>query len=368
MRATLVGIAMALALAGCREEVPPPEPVREPAGTPRTVTVDPSLIESGRVRVVEVARKIPADAFEAPGRVAAAPAGDARVSAALAGGVREVLVREGDRVKKGQKLAALDAPDVARIEGEIAQAMAARREAQQILQQEEALATRRATSERAVIAARRDEAQARAAEIAARRQLQAYRGQADVIASPIDGVVAHRAISIGERVAPGQLLFHVVAEDALEVVAELPVAGARRVERGATASLVVTGSDERCEARVVAVGAAVEAANQRVMVRLAPSAGCGTLIYDAYVEVIIAGTEGASARVVVPREAVTEVEGVTVVFVPKGAPGTFIARPVQVFRYGPQWVYLDGGLEAGERIADRGVILLKGEWMRGALE
>jgi membrane fusion protein, heavy metal efflux system len=114
-------------------------------------------------------------------------------------------------------------------------------------------------------------------------------------------------------------------------------------------------------------GAAVEPGSQRVLVRLAPAEACGTLLYDAFVEVLITGN-GEAARVVVPREAVTELEGVTVVFVPTEATGAFTVRPVQIFRSGPQWVYLDGGLEEGERVVDRGAILLKGEWMRGALE
>ncbi|MEZ4439505.1 MAG: efflux RND transporter periplasmic adaptor subunit [Polyangiaceae bacterium] len=361
----------ALSLAACEDPASEAGATAEetpPAASPARLRVDPALLASGRVHLTEVAFRPPDDEVVAPGRVVGAPRGEALVSAALSGQVREVHVREGERVERDQPLATLAAPDLAKLQGEIAAAHARRTAAKAIVDQEERLLTARATSERAVLAAKSELASAVAAERMASGQLAAYRGAGDVLRAPIAGVVAHRGVSLGQHVAPGEQLFHIVDPATLEVRAEVPSDIVALLEEGSEGHLWPLGAETGCTGKVVMRGAAVEPGTTRVAVHLRPGEDCPPMLVGSFVETRLHRESNHAPVLVVPREAVIELDGVTSVFVPSGAEGEFRFAPVDVSRYNGRWAYLRSGVKAGEKVVDRGTILLKGEWMRGALE
>jgi len=257
---------------------------------------------------------------------------------------------------------------VARLRGRAAASRARRRAADAIAGQERELVDRGATSQRALVGARRDAEEARAEERALFGQLAAYGNSGSELRSPIAGLVVHRAVVTGQHLAPGQLSFRVVAPDALEVVAGLPLRMRGDVSEGRTVDLHPMGASQPCEGRVVGRGVAVEPGSTRVPLRIAPSRACGELIVDAYVEVRLTSPMGAEKVAAVPRAAVVELDGVPAVFVPDGEPGRFRIQPVEVRHVTARWAYLVDDMKAGTRVVDRGTVLLEGEWMRGALE
>lgn len=72
--------------------------------------------------------------------------------------------------------------------------------------------------------------------------------------------------------------------------------------------------------------------------------------------------------VALPRSAVIELDGVPVAFVATEKPGQFRVVPLTVARHSETTTWAEQGLAGGERVASRGALLLKGEWMKSRLE
>ena len=377
------GAALALALStlvlaqgGCSK--PDSDPSAEatgsaaPAGESRSVKVAPGLLDDKRIVLVQATKRIPRDELVVSGQVVAPPDGAAEVGALLSARVRSVSAREGNVVKKGQLLARLDAPDVARIAGQLQQAAARRKRAELVLSQEEQLLGERATSERSVSDARSELAAARADESAARLMLSSYHGHAGgvSVSAPIAGTVVHVGAMIGQLVSSDTVLFRIVDPALLLVRADVPETHAAAVAPGAPATVYL--SNRQCSGAVESSTSSVDPTRRTVAFRIRVSQPCSGLIEGAYVDVELprkgAEAGAATARVVVPRDAVVELGGAPAVFVATPERGRFEVRSVRPERTTEHAVYIAEGLSGGERVVTVGAILLKGEWMRASLE
>jgi cobalt-zinc-cadmium efflux system membrane fusion protein len=96
----------------------------ERATTARMVRVAPGLVESGRIRTVRATRRAPKGAVRLPAEIVASPEGAAETGTLLAGRIARFEFREGDRVKRGQVLAWVDAPEAARAVSDLIRARA----------------------------------------------------------------------------------------------------------------------------------------------------------------------------------------------------------------------------------------------------
>ena len=81
-----------------------------------------------------------------------------------------------------------------------------------------------------------------------------------------------------------------------------------------------------------------------------------------------ASPEAAGAKpIVVPELAVQDLNGKTVVFVPVGAPGRFVARPVLVgLRVGDGFVTISQGLRLGDTVVAKGAFQLRAELLKAS--
>ncbi|MDW8259210.1 MAG: efflux RND transporter periplasmic adaptor subunit [Gammaproteobacteria bacterium] len=177
------------------------------------------------------------------------------------------------------------------------------------------------------------------------------------VAAPLAGVVLARHTSIGD-VAGSEPLFSIGDPAALQ--AELQAFGAaaaalrpgERVtvlidahEVPGTIAYVAPTLDPRTQARLLRATLALPP-------RLAPAAG-------QFVSARLELSSGATAAVAVPHEAVWQLDGRNVVFVPDG--NAFRARPVTLGRRGAAHVEITAGLAPGESYVARGGFLLKAE-------
>jgi len=152
----------------------------------------------------------------------------ATVAAQLSGTVTQILVDAGDRVKKGQVLARIDAREtdaqVAAGRAGVAQADAQLVQARLNLDRTKSLLEKNFVSKAALDKAESDYDAARAAADAAR----AGQSQADTarsfaeLRSPLDGVVTRRLMEPGEVAAPGRGVVAVHDPSALRAVGNLP--------------------------------------------------------------------------------------------------------------------------------------------------
>jgi len=367
--------------AGCAQPPPPPPPAAQSLPTkPKLLKLDPSLLSSQRVQSVVVERRLPAGELKLPGEVRAS-LNAAEVGALVSGRVASILAVEGARVERGQVLAWLDAPEVARATAELLRAQARSSVAEKRLQRQLELDAQQATSADILDMARADAAVARADAAAARTLLRSLGGTlpsaadtaAEIVSSrialraPVSGVVVRRDAVIGGAVSPERTLFWLNGDATPVVLAHVPEGTAAPPE-SARAFLQARGSALRCQATVRGQLGVVDPATRSVALRLEADPGCTGLLPGGYVDVFFSRTaESGTPALVVPREAVVDVHGVSTAFVTGPVPNEVEARPVRVAdRPGPELV-IESGLQAGEQVVHQGALLLKGELLRAEL-
>ena len=346
----------------------------------KSVTIDPQLLASGRLVITTAEEKSLTDEVWVSGQVVAAPRGKAEIGALMTARVRSVAVQVGDTVRAGQVLAILDAPGAARIVGDLATARARRARAETVLAQELALAEQRATSARSVSDATSDADSARAEELTAQMLLQTYNAKGTLLTlkSPIAGIVAQHHAQMGAQVDSGDVLFMIFDPSKLNIRADVPETLAESVGVGADAQMRFPSSGRTCNSAVVSSTRSVDPVKRTVSFRLQPEATCAGLLEGGFIDVRLAlkptdntqayDTGGPRRYAAVPRSAIVEIDGVPIAFLATDVPGKFTLTTVGVVRNTDATVFVDKGLNPGDRVACTGVLLLKGEWLRSRLE
>jgi cobalt-zinc-cadmium efflux system membrane fusion protein len=380
-------VALGCCSLGCRsQQAPAPGPIASASGsstesaTPRRLKIDPALFRSERVATTKVDHRGPSAALELPGEVRASLAA-AEVGALVSGRIAAVSVVEGARVERGQVLAWLDAPEVARATAEVLRARARAASTSNKLKRQLELEQQQATSKNALDDARTEAEVARADLLAARTLLRSLGGveppaTADpeaaslsarvALRAPVSGVVVRRDAVLGGAVTPERTLFWLSGNAAPLVLAHVPE-GVPPPSEGELAALRARGATESCSATVRGQLGVVDRETRSVDVRVEPDAACQGLLPGAFVDVTFRRTtSGGVLGLLVPREAVVEVRGVSLVFVVQG-PGEVAVTPVRLAeRPGPE-ALVESGLRAGDEVVTRGAVLFKGELLRAEL-
>jgi RND family efflux transporter MFP subunit len=259
--ASLVGLS--LASAGCQR-----------ANASQQVP-GPSATAIAAVRVVQPLAKLEHAASAASGQVRSLR--EATLSARVTGTIARVDVEVGDRVAAGQLLLSLD-PESARASAALARASldAATSDlkmAELELERQKTLfegnAAPRAQLERTQ--ATRDAAAARVASAQASLAI-AQRTLADhELRAPFAGVITARFKQAGESVtaAPSTALLSIVDASNLEVRLDVPESAVDGLRKGMAVTGAVSPSGLRFEAKVKAIGAAVDTRTRTVEVLLA---------------------------------------------------------------------------------------------------
>jgi membrane fusion protein, heavy metal efflux system len=353
------------------------------SGMPRSVHVEPTLVESGRIRTARVMRRQPVGTVRLPADVVASPEGAAEAGTLLAGRIARFEVREGDHVKRGQVLAWLDAPEAARAVADLVRARTRTETQGRKVARLEGLVASEAATQIALDEARLELDLARA-DLAAARTLVASFGLAEPAAnapilsaqlpirSPVDGTVVERTAPLGAHVTPEAHLFRLVSEGRVLIEARL-ADGANVVLTPASVAHLEPRGGPRCNAHVLGALPVVDAPTRSRRVRLAPDDTCKGLVPGSQTEVELEvpaaanADAGAEQVLVIPASAVLEMKTAMIVFVRGRAPGTFDVRAVEPgLRIGDDRV-VHAGVGDGEEVVVDGAVLLKGELMRSEL-
>jgi membrane fusion protein (multidrug efflux system) len=254
---------------------------------------------------------------------------EATLKAELAGTIETVLVRPGDRVRRGQSLVQLDPRsfDLAVREAEAAVKEAELRFLEEIVP--ESLASGKGPSP-----ARRQNAYTKAGVQSAEVRLEKARLDREraTITAPFDGVVDRVAVAKGERVSGGQEVTKVVSLSDLRIEASVLEHDLPLIKVGGQA-IVSTAADRTRQAigHVVAVLPLVDSTTRsgRAYVRVP---GNNALRPGMYADVRLEANR-LTARRLVPARAVIERDGRPLVFVVKGGRA--------------QWTYITPGRSNG---------------------
>jgi cobalt-zinc-cadmium efflux system membrane fusion protein len=357
------------------------------------VRIPDALRASGRVRVGSVTPRATGAVERWPADVVAGPRAQAEAGTLAPGRVATLDAVVGQRVKRGQALALVDSPLVGRSVAEFIRARSALELAERKLARIEPLAQESAVSAQSVEEARASRIQA-AAELQAARTLLVSLGAVEprgpsptparvAVRSPIDGVVARQQAVLGGAVTAESTLFVISASGQSYALAQRPESAGEPPGAGRPAWILVTrrSSDGeqrrtetlRCQAQVAGEAGPVDHATRTRPLRIEPlraDGACAALVPGAWAEVELERGEGASSAapglLVVPLEALTELEGVPTLFV-AASDGSFVPRAVRLGEMLPEGRVVEAGLTPGETVAIHGVLLLKGELLREAL-
>jgi len=294
----------------------------------------------------------------------------AAVGARISGRVRRILKFPGDPVKAGDVLAELESADLGQAQSAVLAARAHAEAANANETREAQLAEARVSSQRDAELARATAASARADLHAAEQRVRALGGGASgeigilVVTSPIPGKIVESHVSRGQSVEPSATLFrvadlgrvwielavferelgHITPEDAVEISPQTNLA------------IVLQG-------RVAHVGDIIDRETRSGDVRVVVPNADGSLRPGQSVLAKIHTKTTPSAVLLLPREAVTSVDGKPTVFVEHDATSVEPRSVTTGARDGTR-VEITAGLTAGERVAVSGVFALKSEIFR----
>lgn len=349
---------------------------------PSAVELSPEAMKRAGIVVEEVRQVSGEQVLLAPAELQPNADRIARVGPRVSGRIQRVIATLGANVRAGQALATIWSPEAAEATAALESARAAERLARRSLERERDLFERRVAAQREVLEAEAALATAEADVRAAEARLAAMgfsspgaaserRDSVVTVTSPIAGTVIDRTAAVDAPVGPDSVLFTIADLSTLWLTVRVPETSAAAVRRGQSVSVHVGALPEQpVQARIDYVAPIISPDTRTVDVRvevpnrareLRPGMSA-TARFDLADPVASTGTE---RQVLVPRAAVQELNGATVVFVPAGD-RQFTPQPVTIgAAYGSD-VEVLSGINAGDRIVVKGAFTLKAQAVRGA--
>lgn len=297
------------------------------------------------------------------------------------GRVGDVLVKVGDHVSNGQRLATFDNIEAGEL---VSQYNTARAELARLRAQLATL-TRQVERNRKLVEIGAVPQKEYEASVGEQRQLEesihgqestvagmdarlqrfgvsdpasADRPAATAIRAPFAGVVTKVNAGPGEVVDSGTELFTIADIARVYVQAQVYEKDLGRVVQGQSATIRVDAyPDERFTGRIVSIGDTIDPQTRTATVRCDVANPKGLLKLDMFATVDVPTTVSKNA-LVVPSEAVQTLDGRSVVFV-KSTPSTFVVRTVERGRTAGALTEIVRGLKAGEPIVTRGAFQVK---------
>ena len=386
VRVILTCLAVALAASPACKGKRAPEKAEEPRAPedggeaehdelPKVVKLDPEPRARAGVRSEPAKKETLAKTLTLSGEIVADPDRTAKISSPIAGRLERVAMREGAVVKKGDVLAELRVPDLGRARGALLSATARGKAARANEARLKGLFEAKMTSEQSYLDAKA-EADAREAESRALAMelsgLGAGGGEGGVLLAlraPIGGSVVARDAVVGQPVAPDQVLGQITDLAQVWFLGRVFEQDLSSLTVGAKADVVLNAFPRTTVPGVVeAIGQKVDPGARTVVARIRLENPAGNLRLGLFGKGLVAMPELAAAEpvLVVPRSAVVDVTGKSVVFV-EDAPGSYTRHDVTLGLSAPGKVQVLGGLREGEAVVVAGVFTLKSVLLKGSM-
>ncbi len=318
-------------------------PVYADGGASSGVQVSSAVQQNLGIRYATVRRATMSSSFDAVGAVQFDERRNVAVQTRVAGFVEHLAVRAPmERVRKGQALATLFAPDW-------------------LGPQNELIALERSGVGADLIAAARERLRALSIpDDLVRRSEQGGTAHARfTLTSPADGVVAELGVREGVAVTPGMTLFRIAGLETVWAVAEVPEAQAIRLVPGQKVKAALQAdASQTFEGELKEILPEVSTATRTLKARFEVDNRAGRLTPGMLLRLAISGPN--SERLVVPSEAVIRT-GKRAVVILRNAQGGFEPRDVSL---GPDFgddVEIVSGVNAGDQVVASGQFLIDSE-------
>jgi cobalt-zinc-cadmium efflux system membrane fusion protein len=358
----------------CHPELAKAAGIEPPSFPPPGLTVklaNPDIARKAGITTEAAQAEGSAEGVEVVGQIEFDANRLARLSPRSEALVREVKVDVGDPVRPGQAVLVLASASVGEWQAKRAAAATRLDTLRSALAREEALLARGITSKQEVEQALAAVAEAQEEHASAAAGLASSgagngSGGTFTLKSPIAGVVVDRKAAPGQSAAPGDVLLEIADTSKLWAILDVPEEHAARVRVGQQVTLQFDrGAHPDVTGTVTRVAAAVDRNSRTVKVRVEVANPDRTLRAGLFVRARI--DVGARVQALfIPRDAVQQVEGQDLVFVPTGA-GVYEPRAVEVRPAGATRVAVLKGLDRGAHVVVAGAFLLKTEILKDSI-
>ena len=383
----LLTLLNAMVQTGCRQ-TPPANSAAAANNSPT-----PAATQSGAIETEIVAPQSIAGVIPATGKILVPENQVAVIGPVNEGRIVRLYAGQGSRVRKGQKLADLESADIDQAEADYLKALADYENAvrssaaevklaQQSYDRNKLLFEQKITPGKNLQAAEHDLEVAKAtaensvngtkaALTAARRKLlilglkdatiDALTKKTDLAAvfslnSPIDGIVVERNATVGASVGTDANLFKIIDLSRVWIDADVFEKDLPRVRPGQEVKLTVTAFPQTTfSGKVILINSVLDPETRTVKVRTEVANPDGRLKPDMFANVQIV-TDLNRAAISIPKSAVLNDEGKTVVFVAEG--NGYKKRQVQAGIQNNDRVEIIDGLNAGDKVVVKGNYLL----------
>lgn len=280
----------------------------------------------------------------------------------------------GEQVRGGQALAILESPQVGQVRAEEHRAEALLKIARENYNREKRLEEQGISSRKELLDAEAELRRAEADLSSARERLQAFgaghgEGGQFALTSPFPGVVVARDASLGEMATPADQLFTVANLERLWIELDVYERDLSRISRGQAVEVSTAAYPNRTfPGKIVYVGDILDPQTRTVRARVEIPNESGALKPGMFATARIQVGGGGAPVAVIPQEAIQELEGRKVVFVPGDQPGEFRAQPIEVGEQADDGrVIVLSGLKGGERVVTSGAFALRSELAKGEI-
>jgi cobalt-zinc-cadmium efflux system membrane fusion protein len=342
---------------------------------PKRAKLTPEVVAGAKIRTAPATKEILAPTLALPGEISVDPDKSARVSTPVAGRIVDVRFREGSTVKKGDVLAVLRIPEIGKVRAShsatVAKAAAARANADRL----GVLAEKGLSPKQEALAAKA-EADALDAEAKAfGEQLQGLgmgasgEGSELSLRAPLGGTVVSRDAVVGQPVGTEVTIASIADLSEVWFLARVFEKDLGRLEVGAPAEVTLNAyPNERYAGKVEYVGKQIDPISRTVNARIRLTNKEDALRLGLFGTAhVVAKSAGATEPVlVVPRSAITELAGKTVVFVQVGE-GEYETHEITAGDAAAGRVRVIAGLREGELVVVEGAFTVKSVLLRGTL-
>ena len=326
------------------------------------VPMTPERLAASGIATEKVALGSLASEILAQATVKAPPEGQALLTARADGAVVRINKRLGDPVGAGETVALLESREAAAFVADRNAAAARERAAHAAWQREERLFRERITARQDLEAARAahdaTEVELSRAQAAVRTAGVTGNGRYLAVRSPISGRLTEVDTQLGAYVSAGAELFNVSDPRLVQVDAAVPVTDAQRIQPGDRA-VVELPNGGLVDAGVRSVTPALDPQSRSATVVLQLNGAPGGLTQGQAVRVRIAPRGSQQTGIILPEEAVQQIEGRDMVFVQ--TKGGFQAVPVSVGSRSNGRIEILNGLRAGQTAVTQGAFVLKSQ-------
>lgn len=332
---------------------------------PSVVTLSADALARTEIRTVEMSRGNLKDTAFAPATVKHDVARVAHITPLAQGQIVELHATLGDEVEAGQALAVIRSVALGEARAVLSETKASREVARANFQRQKKLRREGIASEREFLEAKGALRKADARYQSAVAKLRTFgvrggQGARYPLRSQIGGTIIEQHAALGETKGPGDALFVVADQSKLWVIGRVYERDVSKVQLGMKAQVRLDAYPDRTwKGAVDWMAGTVDEKTRALPVRVVLDNEKGLLKPGLFGTLVLSPASGPEAPILVPVDAVQELDGTDVVFVPGQKQGHFRAVEVELGAEAGRLVEITEGLEAGQKVVTKGAFDLE---------